>query len=511
MRHVYHLSGWVVMAVGVLATITAAVLSIFPGLTQGIDINNVIISGIITTLFGGLLSRLTISKRDPNTAEIELSQILLKGVPLTAGSLAIAATIWPMLIAQNAALKLNAEHIHNVKSAATQNTLGQITANQHSANIQALLAELGLKLEKSKKATPDQQEALGLAPIKKAEKRGKTQQKRGSNVQYKDKDRLLDDDNLEKDRKAPLTLLALNTNSTPSNPDMAPPPSPSEPPPPPSPSEPPPPEPLPLPPPSEPPPSEPPPPGPLEVIPDSTTTISNTDIFTTTKYANEVVAKIQHALEASNVTQAESSLVIVVNEQKATTGTESLAVASAKHNHASALAIKGELDQAIELLEESIRIKKLHLADTDPSLGKSYQNLASVYKLKGNYQKAISLQNTAISILITNLGEKDPRVAISYNDLARLYERANSLVEAKYYFELALSILVNSPTPNNPYVSVARSNYASLLQKMNQPVAAATQLKLLRILHNGLKSVETSQQSDTTAIQPELVGDTPVQ
>jgi hypothetical protein len=500
MRHVYHLSGWVVMGVGVLATIAAAALSIFPSMTQGTDINSVIVSGIITAVLGGILARLTISKRDPSAPEIDLSQALLKGVPISAGTLAIAATIWPMLIAQNSALKLNAEHAHRAKPVSQQDTVGQTTAKQHSANIQALLAELSLKLEESKSPGKNPYKALGQTPKKRppkkvakiVRKRGKTQQQvaRKQNIPQIPEQ----DGDLDEEKQSPVIVRQVEQQYTLKIPVSEP-------------------NPIPTPPkeiiviatPAVEVPD-------IEQVPDSTTTISDTDIFTPTKIVDVTVSSAEEDLESGNFYQAEKDLAVLVDEKITDTGSESLAVASAKHNHASALAVKGDLGQASELLEDSIRIKEKLLFDkSDPLLGNGYNNLAAIYRIQKKYPQAIAMQDKAISNQITNLGEKDPRVAISYNNLARLHERSNSLVKAKYYYEQSLGILISSPTPNNPYVSVVRSNYASTLNKLNETDAAETQLKLLRILHNGLQSVEASQQSDSAAIQPESVGDTTTQ
>ncbi|MBF0380389.1 MAG: tetratricopeptide repeat protein [Magnetococcales bacterium] len=499
MRHVYHLSGWVIMAVGVLATIVAAALSIFPSVSQGLNFNDVIISGIITAILGGILARLSIPQRNEITAaKPDLSQFKAKGIPFAAATVAVAATIWPLLVAQNQALQLNTEHVHKPRAVVDGETVGQITAKKHSANIQKLLNELSLKLEKNR-SKADKQNALRLAPQKKAAKDIRKIQQRGV-PKVRNNKRVAKKTDTKRDINDPQTQLAYNSQSkTPGidppeesqqQPDPETPPPELEPEPEPGPE----PEPDPVPGPIADNEDSPEPPSEYEVVPDPTTTISNTAIFTNPKIEDEVVAKIQEALETSKITQAENDLVVIVNEKQVTTGNSSLAIASAKHNYASALAIKGDLAQASKLLEESIKIKKIHLPESDPSLGNSYQNLASVYKLQGKYPQAISLQNDAISNQITNLGENDPRVAISYNDLARLYERSNSFVEAKYYFERSLSILLNSPTPNNPYVSVARSNYASLLKKLNLTDASEKQLELLRILHNGMQSVDVAQQ-----------------
>ncbi len=98
MRLTYHLSGKIMMALGLLATITAASVSLFPLIAPKAAMDQIVVSGIVTTIVGGLVVLLSITRTTPALQQSSVSSsIFAKTTPLLATILALGATLWPLL------------------------------------------------------------------------------------------------------------------------------------------------------------------------------------------------------------------------------------------------------------------------------------------------------------------------------------------------------------------------------------------------------------------------------
>jgi len=85
---------------------------------------------------------------------------------------------------------------------------------------------------------------------------------------------------------------------------------------------------------------------------------------------------------------------------------------------------KGEIDKAIEILEECI-------SKYDYINHNTYSSLGYLYIIKENYEKALEYTNKAL--------EKEPKHAGSWDNLGQISYRKNDIKEAKNYFKKALS------------------------------------------------------------------------
>ncbi|MBF0357697.1 MAG: tetratricopeptide repeat protein [Magnetococcales bacterium] len=97
MRLTYHLSGKIMMALGLLATITAASVSLFPLIAPKAAMDQIIISGIVTTIVGGMIVLFSV---DNTIQALTQSSTSAKIAPILATLLALGATLWPLMSAQ---------------------------------------------------------------------------------------------------------------------------------------------------------------------------------------------------------------------------------------------------------------------------------------------------------------------------------------------------------------------------------------------------------------------------
>ena len=78
----------------------------------------------------------------------------------------------------------------------------------------------------------------------------------------------------------------------------------------------------------------------------------------------------------------------------------------------------GEYNQAKELHEKAVIIRKKIFGEDHAVVGTSYTNLALVYENLGEYNKVKELHGKAVIICKKIFGEDHADVATSYNNLA---------------------------------------------------------------------------------------------
>ena len=78
----------------------------------------------------------------------------------------------------------------------------------------------------------------------------------------------------------------------------------------------------------------------------------------------------------------------------------------------------GEYNQAKELHEKALIIRKKIFGEDHADVATSYNNLASVYDSLGEYNQAKELHEKALIIYKKIFGEDHADVATSYNNLA---------------------------------------------------------------------------------------------
>ena len=100
----------------------------------------------------------------------------------------------------------------------------------------------------------------------------------------------------------------------------------------------------------------------------------------------------------------------------------------------------GEYNQAKQLHEKALLIRRKIFGERHPDLATSYNYLASVYNNLGEYNQAKELHENALVIRKMNFGEDHDDIATSYNNLALVYHSLGEYNQAQELHEKALVI-----------------------------------------------------------------------
>ena len=110
---------------------------------------------------------------------------------------------------------------------------------------------------------------------------------------------------------------------------------------------------------------------------------------------------------------------------------KSLILATELNEKAVELYKQGKYDEAVPLLEKSLKIRQQVLGAEHPYVATSLNNLAALYESQGRYEEAEPLYIQALDMRKKLLGEEHPDVATSLNNLAGLYSSQGRYEEAE--------------------------------------------------------------------------------
>ncbi|MDE5114961.1 MAG: tetratricopeptide repeat protein, partial [Trichodesmium sp. St15_bin1_1] len=110
-----------------------------------------------------------------------------------------------------------------------------------------------------------------------------------------------------------------------------------------------------------------------------------------------------------------------LNWRQASTKEESLTLATELNDKAFELYKQGKYDQAVPLLEQSLKIRQQVLGAEHLSVAESLNNLANLYNAQRRYREAEPLYREALEMRKNLLGAEHPDIATSLNNLAELY------------------------------------------------------------------------------------------
>ncbi|KAF5701635.1 ankyrin protein 3 [Fusarium globosum] len=129
------------------------------------------------------------------------------------------------------------------------------------------------------------------------------------------------------------------------------------------------------------------------------------------------------------IRQAVGILESVVEIQSATLDREDAARLSSQHELASAYLSNGQIEEAIELLENVIAIRRI-LAENDNSRLASQHVLAVAYRKKGLIKEAVELLEHVVAAAQAGLAENDPFRMKSQLELASTYQSGGQIKKA---------------------------------------------------------------------------------
>ena len=176
-------------------------------------------------------------------------------------------------------------------------------------------------------------------------------------------------------------------------------------------------------------------------------------LATTLRYATDLGMPQLALTITESVTQAYDTL-----------GADHPETLTSRNNLANAYQDAGRLNEAIELLQQSLtdRTRILGLEHPDTLLSRS--NLAGAYLESGRLDKAIELLQQTLTDSTRILGPSHPNTLISRNNLANAYQAAGRLDDAIYLHHQNLDDRTRILGPDHPSTLTSRNNLANTYQ-----------------------------------------------
>ena len=187
------------------------------------------------------------------------------------------------------------------------------------------------------------------------------------------------------------------------------------------------------------------------------------NLFAHPRTADALAHALWHAAELGDP-QAALSLSDAVGLLTRTLGPDHSRTLASRNNLANAYESAGRLDEAIDLLEQTLVDRERVLGINHPDTLTSRGNLASTYRSAGRLEQAIDLHKRTLADSERILGPDHPDTLASHNELASTYESAGRLEQAIPLYERTLADSERILGPDHPRTLIFRSNLAGAYQ-----------------------------------------------
>ena len=141
---------------------------------------------------------------------------------------------------------------------------------------------------------------------------------------------------------------------------------------------------------------------------------------------------------------------------------DALAEAERLNQRAFELYRQGQYDEAVTLIQKSLKIRQEQLGSDHVDVATSLNNLALLYETTGRYAEAEPLYQQSLKIRQEQLGSDHVDVAQSLNNLAGLYDTTGRYAEAEPLYQQSLKILQEQLGSDHVDVAQSLNNLAGL-------------------------------------------------
>ena len=179
-----------------------------------------------------------------------------------------------------------------------------------------------------------------------------------------------------------------------------------------------------------------------------------------------VTGEVYHRLGEYNQAKELHEKALII--RKKIFGEDHADVATSYNNLALVHKCLGEYNQAKELYEKALIIYKKIFGEDHAYVATSYNNLASVYNSLGEYNQAKELHQKALMFSKKIFGEDHAYVATSYNNLASVYNSLGEYNQAKELYEKALMIRKKIFCEDHADVATSYNNLASMYNDLGE-------------------------------------------
>ena len=172
-----------------------------------------------------------------------------------------------------------------------------------------------------------------------------------------------------------------------------------------------------------------------------------------------------------------------------------LLAAQLVNNRAMVQARAGDTDKALELFEETLRLRTDGFGAKHPKLAGIINNIATMHYRFGRYDEAEPMYLRSIEISEANLGPDHPAVALKYNNLGRMYSKSDQLDQARDALERALDIRRKTLPPGHEDIGQTLHNLARLYfqrGELEEAKVAANEAAAIRAKDPKRRALESS-------------------
>ncbi len=161
--------------------------------------------------------------------------------------------------------------------------------------------------------------------------------------------------------------------------------------------------------------------------------------------------------------------------RRSSPGEDRLALASSLQGLARVYEEQGNHTVARRLCEEALAIRERALGPDHPDVGRTLWSLSRVLEMQGDLRGARRLQERALAVLEAGLGPVHPDVGLVLRDLGILLEKSFDPEGASRSLLRSLEILEAAYGPGHPHVANTRMHLGAVLSSMGNPVEAEKQ------------------------------------
>jgi tetratricopeptide (TPR) repeat protein len=164
--------------------------------------------------------------------------------------------------------------------------------------------------------------------------------------------------------------------------------------------------------------------------------------------------------------EAIEKLEEVLRIDEKTIGKEHSGYAITLNNLASVYKDQGKYNEAIEKFEEALRIDEKTIGKEHPDYAGDLSNLALVYDLQGKYDESIKLHQKALAIREKTQAKEHPNIALSKWCIATVYRHQGKFIDALALYEEALQIYVKVLGEDHPSTQRIKKNLEVCREEM---------------------------------------------
>ncbi|CAK9188740.1 unnamed protein product [Sphagnum troendelagicum] len=128
----------------------------------------------------------------------------------------------------------------------------------------------------------------------------------------------------------------------------------------------------------------------------------------------------------------------------------------------------GRLDEALECIQEALKIACEHAPEDDPTLADYYGNIGYLYKKKKELDLALQYHQRALKIDLMRPTPNQEIIAIRYSNMGTVLDDQNKLDEALMYYERALAIRLEHLPSTHPEIAASYNNIGYLYKKQGK-------------------------------------------